>query len=354
MLLLAMLCLALGTMAQTPEAQQGSSRVQESPPAEPRAPRPVFEFHSSFWVNLHHFLYEQARIEGREPTGRVGAETFAKEISSGVASAGGPDESSPDWRAAVAYYSQKMKGRDLLFDAGMVLINNRLAEMENCPDLSGRSVVACDSGLSPQMILALERAAPIYRARWWPEHNRTNRDWIAVVTPLVRTLGGTLAEQLAAIYHSGWQREPIHVDVVSYGGPFGAYTSLEPTHITVSSTDQGNQGLAGFEILFHEASHALAGAVQDAIARECRARDIPIPRDLWHALLFYTTGVFVKRALESAPQGANVTYTPYAVQNRLYARGWQNYLRVLESDWQPYLDGKRSFQGAIASMAGHL
>jgi len=24
-------------------------------------PLPVFEFHSSFWVNLHHFLYHEAR-----------------------------------------------------------------------------------------------------------------------------------------------------------------------------------------------------------------------------------------------------------------------------------------------------
>jgi len=26
-------------------------------------PLPVFEFHSGFWTNLHHFLYQQARLK---------------------------------------------------------------------------------------------------------------------------------------------------------------------------------------------------------------------------------------------------------------------------------------------------
>jgi hypothetical protein len=174
-------------------------------------------------------------------------------------------------------------------------------------------------------------------------------------------MGGKLSEQLTAVYHAEWPQEPIYVDVVSYAGPFGAYMSLEPAHISISSTDGRNQGLAGFEVLFHEASHALARAVQDGIARDCRARNIPIPRDLWHALLFYTTGELVKRALgkrdavpaSGSPSGP-AAYAPYAYRNGLYARGWQDYEGVLERYWQPYLDGRTDFDHALASLVSAL
>src|SRR5713101_7738849 len=35
-------------------------------------PLPVFEFHSGFWTNLHHFLYQQARLKrpGESAPGR--------------------------------------------------------------------------------------------------------------------------------------------------------------------------------------------------------------------------------------------------------------------------------------------
>lgn len=138
------------------------------------------------------------------------------------------------------------------------------------------------------------------------------------------------------------------MDVVSYAGPFGGSTTLDPVHITISSTDARNQGMAGFEILFHEASHALAGAVFAGIAKECRARDMPIPRDLWHALLFYTTGQMVKRLIEQ--RGAASSYTPYAYRYGLYDRGWQDYQRALERYWQPYLDGKVSFDRALSEL----
>src|SRR5581483_10741948 len=48
-----------------------------SPARDLAAQRPVavspglFEYHSAFWVNLHHFLYEQARARGGFDRGRA-------------------------------------------------------------------------------------------------------------------------------------------------------------------------------------------------------------------------------------------------------------------------------------------
>jgi hypothetical protein len=350
--------LAAHASAQVPEPQQGSSIALPERNANPASTRPVFEFHSGFWINLHHFLYQQARIQEQESTSRGGGAGNPPNTADSAAALGANSSQSADWAMALDYYAKNFAHRDLLIDDGMVMINDVLADLETCPDLSGKSSPSCASGLRPDMIETLERAAIVYHARWWSEHDRVNRAWIEAEAPLVRNMGGTLAAQLAAVYHSPWPRVPIRVDVVYYGGPFGAYTTLDPTHITLSSADSRNQGPSGFEILFHEASHALASSVEDGIVRECHAREIPVPRDLWHALLFYTTGEIVKRAFESPgagkPAGTGGSYTPYAYRNGLYQRGWQNYQRALETYWQPYLDGKTNFDRALVSLVAGL
>ncbi len=55
--------------------------VATQTPGEP--PVPVFEFHSGFWINLHHFLYQQARqqSQGTRATGKTAAPPKAVTIS---------------------------------------------------------------------------------------------------------------------------------------------------------------------------------------------------------------------------------------------------------------------------------
>jgi len=358
LLLAVAVCVPIAARAQSPAPLQGSSTPFQKPVDDLEFLRPVFELHSGFWLNLHHFLYEQARLREQESTSR-GKVVGAAPNSSTAVNRG---SDSGAWQAAVNYYAKNLARRDLLVDEGMVLINDRLADLETCADLSGRASPSCLSGLAPPLVAALEEAAPLYRQRWWPDHDRRNRDWIESVAPLIRRTGLPLAEELASVYQSKWQSDPIRVDVSVYAGPFGAYTSLEPTHITVSSTDPRNQGLAAFEILFHESSHALATSVQEAIVTACHDRDIPIPRDLWHALIFYTTGEVVRRTAAegklnlpgSVPENKPASYTPYARRNGLYTRGWENYQRVLENYWQPYLDGKTDFNHSINAVVAAL
>ncbi len=317
-------------------------------PSEP--PLPVFEFHSGFWINLHHFLYQQARQPSQGPRT---SEAATASVEAQAASELPPAERSA-WQSARAYYAAQMAGRDLLFNRDMVLIKNRLAELEAAADLS-------ESGLRPELVAALERAAPVYRSRWWPIHDRQNREWIAAVAPLVRQKGRRLAEGLAAVYRAEWPAGRIRVDVSHDADSAGAYTTLDPPRVTISSTNPDIQGRGAFEVLFHEASHALAGGVHEAIARECRRLGKPIPRELWHALLFYTTGEVVRRALlevpsESggSPAAAGEAYTPYAYRVGLFNRGWQNYQRLLQRYWQAYLDGRTDFDSALARLVSAL
>ena len=271
----------------------------------------TFEFHNGFWINLHHFLYEQARIDTP------------------------PAPTSPAWQNALNYYGDEVIKLDLMTDAA-AHTNNRLSNLEDKSSLH-------DSGLPPDLVAVLESAAPYYRDHWWPQHDRANRAWIAAVEPLVSKYGESLKKELAAAYQTDWPTTTIRVDVTEYANWAGAYTTLRPTHITISSVNAGNQGDAALEILFHEASHSIAGKMRTALTDEAKAQNkLFRRREFWHAVLFYTTGEIVRSHLDG--------YTPYALKNGLYDRAWAGAPEVLDADWKPYLNGKLDLATAIHNL----
>ena len=322
---------------------------------------PVFELHSGFWINLHHTLYYEAR-QRRAFLSRDANAPKSAAPKSVLAGTGLNDAEQKAWDDAVAFYLVNYADKDLLFTTELIQLKDQLGDFEDCDELSGRKRKFCDAGLPSNLTQALEAAAPVYRAHLWPEHDRANRRWILQVAPLVREQGVGLSERLADIYQTRWPHEKIRVDVVAYANWAGAYTTVGPLRVTISSLDPRNQRPQALEVLFHEGSHGIAETVETAIIRECRQRDKPIPRDLWHALVFYTTGEVIRTVLTASPasrgdkgKGASGNgYDTYAFREGLYQRGWKNYLELLQRFWQPYLDGKASFDDAIARMVSSL
>jgi hypothetical protein len=329
---------------------------------------PVFEFHSGFWLNLHLTLYQEARTRSVSP---APVDKSAKPSGPPLKTLSDPASGLSDgerraWEDAVSYYAANFASKDLLFAGELVQLKNQLGDFEDCADLSGSQQRFCNAGLDAKLTKVLEAAAPVYRAHQWRDHDRANRRWVLRVAPLVRERGVGLSQRLADIYQTQWPRHKIRVDITAYANWAGAYTTLEPLDVTISSTDPRNQGSAALEVLFHEASHGIAQPVEAAIIRECRQRDKAIPRDLWHALVFYTTGEVIRPIMASteaasgdsdggAPGGsAERAYKPYAFREGLYRRNWDDYLRLLERFWQPYLDGQATFEDAIARMVSAL
>jgi hypothetical protein len=320
-------------------------------------PLPVFELHSGFWINLHHTLYQEAKQRSAPATNSASsgnAPILTLRAAPGVVQKLTYEEKRA-WDAAVAYYTANYVDKDLLFSVEMMQLKNQLEDFEDCDELTGKKKSTCDAGLPGNVAPILEAAAVVYRAHWWAEHDRANRRWVARVAPLIREQGLGLSQRLADVYRTSWPKEKIRVDVVAYANGNGAYTTLTPLRVTIAASDPRNQGVTALEVLFHEASHGIAQAVENAIVRECRQRNKVIPRDLWHALIFYTTGEVIKPVMQESPDGAaSSDYVPYAVREGLYRRGWDDYLKLLNKFWQPYLDGKSSFDDAISRMVSAI
>jgi hypothetical protein len=345
---------SLPATAQTQAAQPvaGSNRAQGT--NEQEIVLPIFAFHSGFWVNLHHFLYEEARRGEQVRRGGQFRELGQSAPARTAATPALSPEEERRWKDAVGYYAAKLAGQDLEFNGEMVLLNNRLAELEGCREIDGSSSPQCASGLREGLVNALEEAAPIYRAHWWPEQDRANRAWIAAAGQLIHRYGTAVSRILAATYQAPWPANPIRVDVAPYAGPWGAYASLHPLHVVIAGDDPRNQGLAALAVVFDEASQAFAPDVVVALESEFHNQDKLVRRDLWQAMLFYTAAVTVERVLNGSGGAKESPAEVSWVREGLRARGWHAYAALLERTWQPYLDRQIDFPTAIQLLVEQL
>jgi hypothetical protein len=289
-----------------------------------------FEFHSNLWTNLHHFLFQQAL--------------------SNAQTQGLTPEDAASWNRAVQFYKRMLVSHDLLFDQGMREIETALVRAEGQPSIEA------GPGLSAELRDVLSEAATIYKDHWWPQHDRTNRFWIELVTPLVRNFGPKLVHETSAAYESPWPQRPVRVDVVEYANWGGAYTFTdESVHSFVSSASPGNQGFAALEVLFHEATHGIveddSGRLADEISKDSKALHKRNPNNLVHAVIFFTAGELTRRALAEV----GVDYEPYATKNGLYARaGWTHYVSALDLFWARHLNGAASLEEAVRQIVQAL
>jgi hypothetical protein len=289
-----------------------------APQARPTAQTgPLFEFHSNAWLNLHHLLW--ARSE------RV---TLPADM---------PEAERAAWnegRAAYAPYREK----NLLFDDEMLAIKEALRAAETKTNLDG---VAIDAGVKA----TLERLMPIYRKHGWAAHDRTNREWIAAAQTLVERHGIAINAAIARAYNVT-PDNPVWVDVAVFAHPVGAYTTTQPTHVMISSTDSGYGGYAALEMLFHERSHAWGRSLFEGITEAAGAQGVTVPPQLSHAVLFYTAGDLTARELKQH----GIAYTHYAaggLYDRLCGPGCGD---KLAAHWKPYLAGERTRADAFTAL----
>jgi hypothetical protein len=277
----------------------------------------IFTFQNNFWVNLHQFLHTEA---SRRASGR------AVQMDT----------------ALVEGYADVAR-RDLLRDRDLILLNDALSQVD------GDTLPAT---IDPVVAAALMHAAPVYRDRFWPAHRQANAAWIATMQPIADRVAPALTQQLAKAYHMAWPSRPILIDVSVTAGPFGGYTTLNgppgfSAHSTITPAGDGSTGDMSLETIFHEASHTAGPSITRAIAAESARQQLRPPANLWHAVIFYTTGELVRRALGKT---ADSHYMPYAYRFSVYEKGMLPDRASLEKNWQPWLDGTAPFEEALRNL----
>jgi hypothetical protein len=278
-----------------------------------------YQLQSNPWVNLHQRLLYASRFKTAPPAALSGDDLLK-------------------WNKVVEAYRKYFGKRSPIFDDELIQLNAAL---------SATRASKLPSSISKKVSRALETAMPLYRLVQWEEDDRANRFCIAVVTPMLTSAAEELADAHAKAYGMPFPKN-ILVDIAAFGWQFGAYTvgEGEYAHVVIQSTDRANQGFMALESLMHEPSHAIVGATSGAIGADLTrvAKELGVKpmSNLWHAIMFYTSGELTRRAL--AKRGVS-DYKPIITE--MYSGPFRGYRQPLEIHWQAYLDGNISREKAI-------
>lgn len=335
-----LLGLALGGCGGGPPLARSDRAHDESSAS--RVVSQPFRFHARFWTNLHQVLIHESLLprEGMESPKSLKHRSVVDESAFGAGEA-------IAWHHATDDYGHRFTTRNS-FDEDHVVAAQHLAALDE-------SALPSDV-LSQTWQTALRDAALPYRAHFWTDHERADREYIAKIRPLVDAHGALFVARLKAIYETPWPTEPVEVEVAPVVPPFGAMTLGEPPFtgrhrplITVSSLDPGYSGESGLEMIFHEASHLLVDRVQTMLDASAKRQGRRLPPGLWHLLLFYTAGHVAQERLGRM-------YVPYAErpENHVFEGEFASILKVLIRDWQPYLDQRITLASAVDAVVANF
>jgi hypothetical protein len=295
------------------------------------SPRVQFTFYNGFLMNLHHFLYDSASLDGKRARPEWQHVTDADDLRI--------------LGEATAFYKANYASRDLLFDEGMNRIKMALSVADDRLSADGLALPA-------ELAALLNRAAPAYARTLWPLHAAANRRWIRQAAALDATFGAQIEAVIERLMAHPFPARPIRIDVVYQTGTWaGAYTSEAPMQAVLPSARADYQGLAALEMLYHEAAHIDANtAIIAAIDANLKASGRPADTGLWHAVHFYTVGHAVRDVLGRHA----IAYQPYGERNGVYKRGFAAFMPAIETAWLPWLQGRSSFATGASEMVGRL
>jgi hypothetical protein len=276
------------------------------------------EFHSSFWLNLHDRLHHETFVKWNHRFN---------------------DDEAGLWEGAIVFYRRHVSPRNPITDAEMTALAEKLATTDDDAEPAGDGEIET----------LLRKVAPVYRAHDWKHDDAANRFWIAMAVTMLREMGEEITRDVSRAYGITWPRR-LRIDVVGFAHPYGGHTPATTAlmQTIVSSRNHDYQGFAALELLFHEPLHHFDQQFEATIKSAGANGGIAPPKDLDHALVFYTAGEMTKRALGRR----GVRYTPTGYALGIHKKLWASALPMLETQWQQYLDGRISHDDALAQMIG--
>ncbi len=243
------------------------------------------------------------------------------------------------------YYLDSVIGKDLLFDNDMRALSDRI--------ISDSGMNVASAGVQQSTLMHLDELDPLFKKYFWQKQDSLNRQWLSVVNTNVAAMESNILQDLQHAFHDSLPAKKIRVDISTYATWAGAYTYNEYfPHIIISSTDKFNQQYLGTEVVFHEASHLLIDKLNKAIMKAAAGKTVKRNINLWHNLIFYTTGYLLKQAY----QARGIAYVAFYKELNFEARipGFKLTVDAFDSFWIPHLKGKVDLDTAISNIVTYV
>ena len=293
-----------------------------------------FRFQSNFWINMHHFLYQKASELRRDRTiTRQEQELIDQLKGDGLVR----------YQESLKFYKDQIIDKDLLFNEHLTRVKTYLSGFSN-------QTLPENADIDNSLFTVLNEFRDTYRKTFWPLHKSANKARFEENISTFREIEPQVIERLYELTEASLPAEKTLVDITANANWAGAYTSNYPQHIVVSSTRTNTPGTTWIELVFHEASHGLVsgrtGLVGSTIRSQSKKLNKEVPRNLWHAVLFYFAGKATAEVLES--NGIS-DHQEYMFRNNVF----KQYHKVLNLYLPDYMTGKATFEEVIIRILNH-
>lgn len=245
--------------------------------------------------------------------------------------------------SVVQFYRDSLTSKDVLFDSLMRDLSDHLTQ-----------------GTSPKnawQLRTLDQVKifqPYFNKLYWKEIDAANKAWITANKVQLAKQEINVVPELERIYETKLpEGKKIIVDLTCYATWAGAYSYNDGfCHVVFASTHGSNKGELATEVVFHETSHFLVDKLIEKLKEFSKGKDIKPGINLWHNMIFFTTGLVMER--EYAKE--NKMFFPFYVQMKFEDKfpDFKAAVEACKEYWVPYISGKTSFDDALKSISKYV
>ena len=297
-----------------------------------------FSFKSNVELNAHLFLYNKAmgckfRKVHNDSLAFYSFKDKLKQIQ---------EKDLRELNAVLAFYKDSLLGKDLLFDSLMRDFSDKLGK-------SG----AVTSKWQSRALEKINVFQPVFLKLYWPAMDEANKTWLKNIRPELTRLETIIVPELERIYQTKLPDVKIQVDLTNYATWAGAYSYDDVfCHVVFSTTHHSNQGDLAPEVIFHETSHFLVAKLEKQIKEAAKGKDIKQSINLWHNMIFYTTGY----VLQKQYVGEGKTFVPYYVQMKFEDKfpDFKASVEACKQYWDEYCQTKMTMDEAVKNIVNSV
>lgn len=290
-----------------------------------------YEFYSNFWINMHHFLYKKAEQADEKSWQEVITDKMLDQMNT---------KERENLSRSIQYYQDHLIEKSLLFDDQLYWTKKALIKFDINDILKNEAINS-----EHQQIL--NNTKNVYQKYFWKIHHEQNKQTLKKYLPLIKKIEDRAFNRIESLAKQPWPEAKIRVDLSYYSNWAGAYTTTTPIHVVLTSLEEGSDGAwaeyGWLELLFHEPSHGIITnnkfTVADTIKRVSEELGVKVPRDLWHAVLFYFSGEAVQEALKDEGIEYELMMKTYDIFSR--------YHTVIFNYLPSYIRGKESLEDVL-------
>ncbi|MEO6303761.1 MAG: hypothetical protein ABIP51_11385 [Bacteroidia bacterium] len=300
-----------------------------------------FYFQSSKQLNAHLYLYNRA----------LGCK-FTKKPDDSLAYYSFKDKYAMlnpkeilELNTIMIYYRDSLVSKDLLFD-------NTMSEFSDYLSDEGKTKIKLKLKWQSETLEALKKFQPYFTKLYWTGIDSSNRAWLNTYKDQITKMEINVLPELEKIYQTKLPGEKIRIDLTCYATFAGAYSFKNGfEHIIYSSVNKGNQGDLAAEVVFHEASHFLVDKLSEKIFLLAKDKPVKKGMNLWHNVLFYTTGYVLEKQYKLQWK----KFEPYYVQMKFEDKfpDFKISVEGCKLYWNEYLEGKTTMDASLKKLVDY-